>query len=377
MIISFVKKTVSLLVASLFLFPVAIFQSLEQGEVDKQVQKDRIIALEQAYSAGEITKIDEQNFVLGDLDEAFENGVKFNEVSFFATHNSYQTRSAEAYCKIFDNLSTVTFGLVSEKTGDFESQTLTEQFNCGIRSIELDIETIKNGDEVSFVCLHKPCLDMGTTCYDLELTLKEIKMWSDYNPDHLPITIIIEPKKGFLPMKDMKAFNLDFALELDELLRKALGDKLYEPSDAIGEYESFADMRLADGWTELKDMRGKVAVLLHEADVTDEYIAVDESIKSQAMFPMLRYEDRDLSYASFLLMNDPAEALAHKDEVIEEKNLIVRTRADTFKEVTREDLEDSLASGAHLISTDYPIRTDLEDDDYRVSFGGTKTIKIK
>lgn len=377
MIGSFVQKVISLIAATLMLLPTLVTDGYDRAEADKAAQIERIAQLESAYANGEMPKINEANFVAGDLNKALENGVKFNELSFVATHNSYQTESLPAFRQIFANLSTLTFGLVSGETGGLDSQTLTEQFNNGIRSIELDIETVKDGDDVSFTCMHSPTLDMTTTCYDFELTLKEIKMWSDYNPDHLPVTIIVEPKQFFIPMEGMRFFNIDYALKFDELLRSALGDKLFTPKDMLRDYESFADMRFADDWCEVEDMLGKVVVLLHDTGITQDYIELDESLKTQAMFPMLRYEDKDLSYAGFLLINEPEEALEYSREIIEDYNLIVRTQVDTYTSVSREMYDNAMASGAQILSTDYPVRSDLQDGDYYVSFGDYKTVKIK
>ena len=376
MITSVLKRIISLLVATVMLVPPTVQQSVENCEKDKVAQLEHIAALEEAYLSGKAPKVNETDFVDGDLDSALKSGLKFNELSFVATHNSYQTRAADSYCEIFDNLSALTFDLVSGKTGEYCSQTLTEQFNCGIRSIELDIEPVEDGDAVSFTCMHMPYLDSGTTCYDLALALKEIKMWSDYNPNHLPITIIIEPKRVFVPMENMKFMNIDYALALDEMLRDVLGDKLFEPADMLRDYDSFAEMRFADDWCEAEDMLGKVLVLLHDTAVTEEYIALDESIKTQAMFPMLRYDDKDLSYASFLLINDPTEALEASEEIIGEYNLIVRTQVDTFTSVSQEKRENAMLSGAQILSTDYPVRNDLTAESYAVSFDNSKTVRI-
>ncbi len=371
-----IKKLVSLIVATLMLVPSVFTQSLEQGEADKSAQGERIIKLSSLYDSGKAVRVDENSFFDGDLQKELDNGLKFNELSFVATHNSYQTQSPAAYREIFDNLSTLTFGLVSDKSGEFSSQTLTEQFNCGIRSIEIDIETVKDGDDISFTCMHSPYTDMGTNCYDLGLALEEIKMWSDYNPNHLPITVIVEPKKAFLPLENMKYFNLDYALELENLLYSVLGDKLFTPCDMLRDYDSFAQMRENDDWCEVQDMLGKVLVLLHDTNITQDYINIDTSIKTQAMFPMLRYDDKDLSYSSFLLINKPAEALEYSDEIIRDKKFIVRTQVDTYTSVSEEKRENALLSGAQILSTDYPVRSDLSKGDYCVSFGNNKTVSI-
>ncbi len=370
-VIRFVIALFSVIIAFISVFPA----SLDRLEEDVAMQVKRIGELEQAYAKGEIAPVDESSFFAGDLDAELEAGIKFNEMSFLATHNSYQTAAIDETKKLHGTLSDLTFGIYNPKKIEFESETLTQQLNCGIRSLEIDIETFNRDGDISFTCMHNPYFEMSTSCYDFWLALKEITMWSDNNPDHLPITIIIEPKKAFLPLKDMKYFNLDYALALDEVLRDGLGEKLFTPADMLRDYESFGEMRAADDWCKVKDMLGKVVVLLHEGSVTEKYIAVDESIKTQAMFPMLREKDIDRDCTSFILCNKPDELLEIKEEVIDEKKIMVRTRSDEFGRINKKHREDAFASGANIISTDYPVRTDSEPGDYVVVFENGATVR--
>ena len=350
--------------------PSIIKQGAEEKEKNIVQQIERIEQLEQDYASGNYVKVNENSFADFELQEAYDSGVKINEISCIGTHNSYQLASVPAYQELMDNLSIVTFGLVSSVKPKFSSDTLTEQFNVGVRSIELDIETVVTNGEISFVCNHSPVFDMTTTCYNFELALKEVAMWSDANPNHVPITIIIEPKTAFLPDGNMKYMNLTYANALDDMLRRVLGDRLMTPADAMGDYESLKQMREADAWPTLQEAAGKVLVLLHDTTVTDQYIRQDESIKTQAMFPMLRYDDIDKSYASFIIMNDPEDAKKHSEEVIGEKKLIVRTRADTFSDVDEETISCAMESGAQIVSTDHPPKTDMTGIETVTSFGG-------
>lgn len=370
-VIRFVIALFSVIIAFVSVFPA----SLDRLEEDVAMQVKRIGELEQAYAKGEIAPVDESSIFDGDLDAELEAGIKFNEMSFLGTHNSYQTAATDETKNLYGYLSDLTFGIYDDAAIEFENETLTQQLNCGIRSFELDIETFNRDGDISFTCMHSPYFEMSTSCYDFSLMLKEIAMWSDNNPDHLPITIIIEPKAAFIPLEDMKYFNFDYALALDETLREGLGEKLFTPADMLRDYESFGKMRAADDWCKVKDMLGKVVVLLHECSVTEKYIAVDESIKTQAMFPMLREKDIDRDCASFILCNNPEKLLKIKEEVIGEKKLMVRTRADQFAQITEKKREDALASGAHIISTDYPLRTDSEPGDYVVVFGNGATVR--
>lgn len=373
-VIGYIVRFVPLIAATLSLLlsiPSAGAQRLSE-EIAQQVE--RVSALEQAYEAGEIAPVDQNKFFNENLEEALSSGLKFNELRYTATHNSYETPAIDEVKKLFSNLSELTFGLVDAKTADFYSPTLTDQLCAGIYSLELDIEVLDNNGDITFTCMHAPQFQMNTSCYDLELAMKEIKMWSDNNPDHLPITIIIEPKDSFLPMKNLKALDVDYALELDKMLHRALGDKLFTPADMMRDYESFGAMRRADDWCEVKDMLGKVLILMHDCRTTQDYIELDESIKTQAMFPILRENDFERDCASFIILNKPVEEWDLINEAINEKKFIVRTRADKFTEVSEERCEYAFNSGAQIISTDYPVKLTSAQDDYTVSFGNNKTI---
>lgn len=368
-----IKFIPALFSAAIAFFSVFSVSEIRLGEeIVEQVQ--RIQTLEEQYESGEITTVDESSFFSGDLQAELESGIKFNEICFLATHNSYQSESTETTKKLYRALNDITFGLVAATKADFESETLTNQLNCGIRSFEIDIEVFDRGGDISFTCMHAPHIEMTTTCYDFELAMKEIAMWSDNNPEHLPITVIIEPKDSFIPMKDMKKFSIDYADEFDAILRNSLGDKLFTPADMLRNYSSFGEMRAADDWCKVSDMLGKVLILLHECETTEDYISLEPSIKSQAMFPMLRFKDINRDCTSFVIVNDPNELLRNKDYVIEER-IIARTRSDKFTNITGENLELALASPAHIISTDFPPRTDNTAESYVVSFGNRTTVR--
>ena len=370
-LIKYVFRFIPLLVSTLVLACSLPSAGEERLAFEIEEQKIRIAALEQAYKSGEIEPVDQNEIFNGDLQQELESGIKFNELRYIATHNSYQTESIDELKTIYRNLSDLTFGLVPAQTADFVSPTVTEQFDSGIYSLELDVEVLDENGDVTFVCMHAPQTQMTTSCYNLALTLKEISMWSDNNPNHLPITIIIEPKGFFLPTKNLNIFNFGYADELDALLREGLGDKLFTPADMLRDYESFEAMRAADDWCEVKDMLGKVLVLLHDCNATEKYIKLDNSLKSQAMFPMLREGDADRDCASFLLINNPEKC---DGSYINEKKFIVRTRADTFTQVKEERRKNAFACGAQIISTDYPVKKGMAADDSAVSFENCKTV---
>ena len=318
----------------------------------------------------------EQTFCNFNLQEALDSGVKYNEVAFLATHNSYQRLITDQSKRLQLPLNMLSFGvmqLAMFSKNDYENDTLTGQFEHGIRSIELDVEARVEGGNLSFTVMHEPVLDSASTCLDFEGALEEISFWSDHNPDHLPITILLEAKTAVPNIDGLEPFTVDHAKEFDALLRKGLGDKLMTPADMLGDHATFKDMREADDWKPLKDMLGKVLVVLHESKLAKEYVKLDETMGTQAMFPSVLYKDRDIAQAGFILENNPKKAVARID-FYREQNYVVRTRADVYPKFT--DKKYDLISGcvSNIISTDYCPRS-VRANQHTFSFDGY-TVKL-
>lgn len=367
------------LIASALAVIIIILPVIVEGQFnllfDRQDQKNRIAALEQAYEDGTAPHIDESSFFEGNLQQELDSGIKFNELSFIATHNSYETESVSAYTKMCSALSNIVPNLIEDGSGTLNHQTLTEQLNCGIRSFEIDVEAGKSFGKTSFYCMHNPVITMTTSCYDFSLALKEICMWSDYNPNHLPITIMIEPKEKFVPMGNLRWFSAEYAQELDSFLRENLGDKLFTPSDMLRDYNSFYEMRQNDDWCKVSDMLGKVIVLLHfSGDITPQYIELDPTVRTQAMFPAMVSAHADYSYTAFIITNDAVTARDTNKSMVADKKLVVRTRVDTHPSYSEERRAAAMESCSQIMSTDFPIRT-YEQSGYYVAFENDKTVK--
>ncbi len=366
------------MIAAIFLvvwyFPGCFTAASEQVAGNIEYQNKRMEYLRSEYYTS-YTPCDESRFTAFDIEEAFRKGVKFNEVQFLSTHNSYQITSTEEYRNFFEAISDLTFGLVKSETAEFNMDSLTEQLEVGIRGLEIDIETVDEEGNVSFIVTHNSVMDNTSSCYDFEKALEEIKMWSDNNPGHLPVTVIIEPKKGVVPVNNMKNYSLKYAVTTDELIRKVMGETLLTPEEMMGDYESFKQMRENDGWLPLEKTMGKVLFLLHDTTVTSDYINQDKTIKSQAMFPMMRYADRKKDYASFIIDNNPKDALSHEGESIDKYNLIVRIRPDSFPDFSDEKYEKANLCKAQIVSTDFP-PTMGESKYHAYSFDGY-TVKLQ
>ena len=344
-------------------------------QIDKNIeyQNDHLEYLKNEYYTGSYVPRDEQKLADFNIEKAFSEGVKINEIAVVGTHNSYQLIGTLPKQGLMKVLQIISFGAVENKAV-FEMDTFTEQLEQGVRNLEIDIETVDDEGDVSFIVTHDPILDNVSSAHNFAKGLEEIAMWSDNNPGHLPVYLLIEPKDDVPSINNMKNFSLEYALEFDKVLRQVLGDRLLTPAQAMGEYESFEEMRKADGWPALKQAAGKIIVLLHPCGVTQEYIDTDISIKTQAMFPMLRFGDIDKAYASFILDNDPVSATENNKKTVEENNLMVRTRADDYPDFSDERYNSADNCGSHIITTDYPPRY-VREKDHTFTFGGY-TIKL-
>jgi len=338
--------------------------------IDKNIeyQDKHLEYLKNEYYTDTYVPCDEQRFADFNIEKAFSEGVKINEIAVMGTHNSYQLLGTLPKRALMKALQIISFGAVENKAV-FEMDTFTAQLEQGVRNLEIDIEAVDDEGDISFIVTHDPILDNVSSAYNFAKGLEEIAMWSDNNPGHLPVYLLIEPKGDVPSINNLKNFSLEYALELDKVLRQVLGDRLFTPEQVMGEYESFEEMRKADGWPTLKQSTGKIAVLLHPCGVTQEYIDTDTSIGTQAMFPMLRFGDIDKTYASFILDNDPGSATENNKKTVDENNLMVRTRADDYPDFSDERYNSADNCGSHIITTDYPPRS-VREDDHTYTFGG-------
>ena len=369
-LISLLSLFLDLFIVLLGIFIVAIISNVNVIDENIKFQEEHLNYLETEYYKNYTPK-NEADLADFDLEKAIEDGVKLNEIAILGTHNSYQRLATKETRFAMNLLDALTFRKLGLNTFDFQMDTLTDQLETGIRNVEIDIETLDKDDKIEFKVTHNSLIDNASSAYDFAKALQEIKMWSDNNPDHIPVIIIVEPKSFVIEINGMKKFSLEYAKELDKIVADTLGDSLLTPEDMLRDYASFKEMRENDDWISLKEARGKILVLLHDCDVTESYIALDETIKTQKMFPMLRYDDRNESYTSFILENDAFRADERKAENIDESNLIVRTRADVYPEYSDERYEVIEACGSQIITTDFPEKVDGNEEHF-YSFEGKK-----
>jgi hypothetical protein len=302
--------------------------------------------------------------------------VALNEIQVVGTHNSYHLPPRPALLQLFAQIDPAAL------EWEYDNLPLYEQFDTqAIRQIELDVfadpegglyadrltlqligQDVASGepalDEPGFKVLHVQHTDFETTCLTFVACLEEVKAWSDANPRHVPIMILVEAKdEGFfeptLPTPVFIGSDELRALE-DEIRSVFPEDRIVKPDDVRGDHASLEEAITTDGWPRLGAVRGKVMFALDNGGKRDLYVDGDPSLAGRLIFPNALPGQPD---AGFVKVNDPlSDPTLIRDLVLE--GYIVRTRADAGLQeardgdTTRRDI--ALASGAQFVSTDFP-----------------------
>ncbi|HUX37070.1 MAG TPA: Ca2+-dependent phosphoinositide-specific phospholipase C [Rectinemataceae bacterium] len=288
------------------------------------------------------------------VDRSIPDATPFAKLRLLATHNSYRRGS--------NRLGLFFIGLV--KPGEprnlaYAHKSLTEQLDLGLRSFELDLRP-RGG---SFILEHVPLVDPRTWEPDFALALEELALWSDRNPGHLPIVLLFELKNDYsfldpsLGPWDAAAFD-----RLDAAIRKGLGPSLFTPDDRKG-----------GPWPVVGRLRGRFLVVLHE---NEAYRAIYEAghpkLAGRAMFDCL---PGGVPGAYFAILNDPFADTA-TIAAAEARGTIVRTMAGAGGDLRPGILVAALASGAQIVSTDFPIGYPPGPGGFVASLPGGRTVDI-
>jgi|TARA_B100001971_G_C18199616_1_gene543714 hypothetical protein len=337
------------------------------------------------------------------------NFLKLNEIQVIGSHNSYHIAPSEGMLALIGS-----FMQDLATSIDYTHLPLEEQFTTyGIRQIELDVypdpegglfanrlgnaflgEPVASGiaalDSPGYKILHFPDVDFETHYITFRDALRTVKQWSEANPLHLPILILVEVKdegigdlisilNGFTDPLPIDAAMLD---DLDEEIRDVLGEELQKvitPDYVRGERETLEEAVLEHGWPTLGELRGKVIFALDNGgEVRDLYVEGYPSLAGRILFTD---SEPGSPEAGFLKMNTPTEEIEQR--VLE--GYLVRTRADSDTEEARTGetarRDSALSSGAQFISTDYyrpDPRFDESDEwtDYSVQLPGNAIARI-
>jgi hypothetical protein len=278
--------------------------------------------------------------------------LRLNEVQVLASHNSYHIEPDF---------------VLSDPDAEYSHAPLPEQLERqGVRGFELDV--LNGPGDGEFQVAHTPQIDANSNCTPLTECLAAVKEWSDTNPGHVPIFILVEPKVGSIDRvldPRLGDWDADGIERLDRQVRKSLGDKLLTPDDVRGRSRTLRDAVLRRGWPSLAKARGKiVAILNSEGGRRADLLRGRPSLQGRAMFVTA---DPAAPSAAFIKIDDPKPKRIRE---LVEQGFIVRTRSDADLEEGRNRdtrrREQALGSGAHIVTTDFMVPIPSIGGDYVV-----------
>ncbi|HEY9593734.1 MAG TPA: Ca2+-dependent phosphoinositide-specific phospholipase C, partial [Spirochaetia bacterium] len=224
-----------------------------------------------------------------------------------------------------------------------------------------------------FETAHVPLVDNRSTVPDFRLALREVAAWSDRNPGHVPITLLLELKTDYAfldpGLRPIRGSELD---ALDTVIRAELGARLLTPDEVRGGAETLSRAIASRGWPRLGAVRGRIVVILHEDETFRKlYVAGHPTLEGRAMFTCAPFDAPDGGVA---ICDDPV-ADASRIGTALARHWIVRTRADGDGARGQAGLAAALGSGAQIVSTDFPPAYPAPDG-YVASFAGGKLIEV-
>ncbi|CAA9222801.1 MAG: hypothetical protein AVDCRST_MAG10-763 [uncultured Acidimicrobiales bacterium] len=259
--------------------------------------------------------------------------LRLNQIQVLGTHNSYHVAPPAGA------------NLTPER--DITQAPLTVQLERqSVRQIELDVHASPGGGSLRVYHLRG---DEGTTCPTLVQCLSEVRDWSASHRGHLPLFVLLEPKHELGALVD--------GLAVDAEIRSVLrSDQLLTPDDVQGTWPSLRQAVQEGGWPLLGSARNKI-VFVYTDNVSTRlaYTSSETSLQGRAMFV---YADPSSPLAAFASVSDARLGGERIAELLR-GGYIVRTRADDGGVEARANdpsrAAAALASGAQLVSTDYPV----------------------
>jgi hypothetical protein len=320
-----------------------------------------------------------------------DQSLHINQIQVIGTHNSYHaglapgeaTRLRQQQWRLYQAI-------------DYRHPPLDQQLTAGVRQIELDIfpdpqggrfthpaltsrtgsvdpnfdpegETQKPG----FKVMHLQDLDQRSTCRTLVHCLAIVRSWSRQHPEHLPVFILVDCKtarisapSGGVSFESMTPALFD-ALE-GEILSVFPPAEIITPDQVRGTHATLLEAISVGGWPTLAAARGKVIFLLDNLDLASVYDRGHTALRGRILFPDTAPGTPD---SAFVEVNSGPRG---KIEALVRQGYLVRTRADADTREARTGStsrrDEALASGAQLVSTDYPASEPAAWTGYSVSF---------
>lgn len=331
---------------------------------DIKSQIKHMKSLNTYYESVTYEKIDENRFVNFDLND---QNIRLNDIQMIASHNSYK-KKGPAIGRFFVGLGD---SFEEAKALKYGYKDITQQLEAGVRSFEFDIRYRRN----QFELIHVPLVDSASQAINFELLLEEIYLFSSNQDNHVPIIILLEFKSDWMILDPfLDEINDQALVDFDKLVKAKIGDNLFGPSHMLVDNKTLNQVITQDGWPSVENLLNKVMFVMHPGKYTKNYYELDMGLKTQSMFIGSYNTDNVEDYASFFIQNDVD---INKIKNLVDQNYMVRTRMDTNLVKDLDRYQKAIASGAHILSTDFSVgRSDLDDLDH-IYFEQNKMIIVK
>ncbi len=333
---------------------------------------------------------------VGGLDDS----IHLNQIQVVGSHNSYHVEGSQAEKDL--RRSFIGDG---ENLLEYGHVPLGQQFaEQKVRQVELDvyrddaggkyanplIRQVTGGgpydpemNQPGTKVLHVQDVDYRSSCLKFTDCLAAVKTWSDANPSHVPIAILIELEDQPVPFT---AAGITFVVPdpwtapgaldgLDNEIRSVFSPSdLITPDQIRGTHATLEEAVLQDGWPTLGASRGKVMFLMDNGGgYRNAYLTGHPNLNGRILFTNSSPGQPD---AAFVEVNDSRNNVAYIQSLVQ-KGYVVRSRADSDtvearnNDITARDA--AFQSGAQWVSTDYPTPSYARDkfsNDYLVRLPG-------
>lgn len=352
MILKVIKILLIFILSVIVLFFAIVIRLYAIKIFDVRTQTNHINQLEAYYQSSEFNEIDDAEFTNFDI---YDSNIKLNDIKILASHNSYKKYGTPL------GKFLIKLGSTKEEADGLKYgyKNFTDQFEAGIRSMEIDLRLRKT----EFMLTHVPLVDNSSVAPLFSLALDEIVLFSEHNPNHVPLIILVEIKDDWMILDHaLQNIGSDQLEYLNVLLKDKLGDLLFTPNDMLENGKTLNETVQTTGWPSLSSLLGKVIFVLHPGNFTQTYYEIDSTLDSLPMFLGIYPDQITKSYASFIVHNDPNIAAISQ---LVSQGYIVRTRIEADLDYNQANYDAALASGAQILSSDYTVgRSDLGIDEY-------------
>lgn len=353
---------------------------------------------------------------------------RLNQIQVIGTHNSY---SQPADPRVFEVMTPLLQPMLDQVFANLPAETMASlrdehpnpifenlqagleyihppieaQLRGGLRSLEFDLNVDHEGGrflnplpyrllrergakdlaplyvdalaEPGLKVMHAVDVDFRSHCPTFRICLQQVKAWSDANPGHSPVFILLEPKfqslAAFAPdATPLDPFDARAFAEMDASIAEIIGrERVITPDDLRGVHPTLEAAALAGDWPTLEQAKGKIVFLMIVPGLNlatfAPYMEGRPNLEGRMAFVQGR---PGMDHAAFVMIDN---ALTRGDEIrdLVSRGYLVRTRADIDTGEARADdvvrRDAALASGAQIISTDYPFTPNIFGNDYVVS----------